>query len=207
MSDTLPSAAHSGAPAVPGEPIWRLSVEQYHRMIQAEILTDDDQVELLEGWLVATMVKKPAHETAARLVQRSLERAMPPGWEVGKERPITLASQDSEPEPDVIVMRGDVRQYAGRHPGPGDVELVVEVADSSLDRDRGPKKRLYAAARLPVYWIVNLIERSVEVYTLSGEHGERPDYGPCVIYRAPDAIPLGLEGREVARIPVADLLP
>lgn len=193
--------------AVPTEPIWRLSVEQYHRMIQSGILTSDDHVELLGGWLVAKMVKNPPHRGVTRLVQRELERALPPGWDVDKESPITIWSEHSEPEPDVVVMRGDTRRYLDRHPGPEDLALVVEVSDTSLDRDRGAKKRLYAAGRVPVYWIVNLPESKVEVYRLPSGSGLSADYQLREEYGLPDAVPLLIDGGEVARILVKDLLP
>jgi Uma2 family endonuclease len=77
------------------------------------------------------------------------------------QEPITTA--DSEPDPDVMVVRGARRNYRERHPGPGDVGLVVEVADTTLQRNRGVKLRLYAAAGIPTYWIVNQSERRIEV--------------------------------------------
>src|SRR5438128_2201088 len=132
-----PSA--SGLPAAkPEDFIWRLSVAQYHEMIQAGILTADDPVELLEGWLVYKMPKNPPHRISVRLTQRALEAVVPAGWYVDAQEPITLA--DSEPEPDVMIVRGDTRQYRNRHPGAADVALVVEVADTTLERDRGAKK-------------------------------------------------------------------
>src|SRR5262249_41008702 len=137
---------------IPDGLIWRPSVSQYHQMIRAGILTEDDPVELLGGWLVTKMPKNPAHRTSTRLVRRALERVTPAGWYVDAQEPITL--ETSEPEPDGVVVRGETRQYLDRHPGPRDVALVVEIADASLDRDRGLKKRLYAEAGIPAYWIL-----------------------------------------------------
>jgi Uma2 family endonuclease len=193
--------------ALQNEPVWRLSTERYHKMIEAGILTGDDHVELLEGWLVPKMVKNPRHRVAARLMQKALERALPEGWDVDKEAPITLADEDSEPEPDVLVIRGDTRRYSHRHPGPGDVALVVEVADSSLERDRGAKKRLYAAAGIPIYWIVNLIDRRIEVYSLPSGACANPEFGHREDFISGQAVPVVMDGREVATIPVCDVLP
>ena len=123
--------------AMPPEPVRRFGVSQYHRMIAAGILADDDPLELLEGWLVPKMVKNPAHSTARHVATKALEQAVPPGWHVRSQEPITL--DDSEPEPDIAVVRGDPGQYARSHPGPRDVALVVEVADASLVRDRSLK--------------------------------------------------------------------
>src|SRR3954469_18476632 len=150
-------------PGVPSEPIYRLSVEQYHEIARAGILTRDDRVELLEGWLVAKMTKYPPHVIAAGQTHDALRGLVPNGWYVSKEDPVTTL--DSEPEPDLAVIRGTRRDYRDRHPGPQDVALVVEVADASLPRDRTLKKRIYARARFPVYWLANLPEARIEVYT------------------------------------------
>src|SRR4051812_36814523 len=133
--------------------VWRLSVDQYHAMIRAGILTEDDPAELLEGVLVQKMPKNPAHVLAKLLLVEALRKILPAGWFVNDQDPVT--TRDSEPEPDVAVSRGSPRDYPTRHPGPKDTPLVVEIADSSLRRDRGLKKRLYARARIPEYWIVN----------------------------------------------------
>ena len=191
--------------AVPTDLIWRLSVSQYHDMIRTGILTEDDPVELLEGWLVTKMPKNPRHSLTTQLTREALARLLPASWYVDAQEPITL--EDSEPEPDVVVVRGDRRQYLDRHPGPQDVTLVVEVADTTLQRDRTLKKRLYAAARIPVYWIVNLPENRFEVYTDptgpadQSDYRQRQDYGPS------DEVPLVIEGREVSRLAVQELLP
>ena len=83
--------------AVPPEPVWRFSVEQYHEMIRTAILTADDQVELLEGWLIHKMPKNPPHRIATKLIQQALDAVIPSGWYVDSQEPITL--EDSEPEP------------------------------------------------------------------------------------------------------------
>lgn len=85
--------------------------------------------------------------------------------------------------------------------------LLVEVADSSLKRDRGFKKRLYAAARVAIYWIVNLRDRQVEVYTLPSGPGKKPDYRRHHDYAVNEEVPLVLDGIEVGRIAVKDMLP
>ena len=190
---------------MPPEPVCRLSVSQYHEMIAAGILPSDDPVELLEGWLVPKMVKNPPHSTARQLTTRALEQILPPGWHVRSQEPITLS--DSEPEPDVAIVRGDLGQYEHLHPGPQDVALVVEVADASLDRDRSIKKQVYARAGIPVYWIVNLQERRIEVYTAPSGPVEVPNYRQHQDYAAGSEVSLSLEGREAGRIPVASLLP
>ena len=114
---------------------------------------------------------------------------------------ISLPLSDSKGDP------GTVRDFAKRHPGPKDAVLIAEVADSSLRRDRGQKKRLYARARVREYWIVNLVERQVEVHSEPTGPGRKPDYRERTVYAATDAIPVVIDGREVGRLSVADLLP
>lgn len=108
---------------------FRLSVDQYHELIRAGILTADDPVELLDGWLATKIPKNPAHRVATKLVREALESIVPAGWYVDSQEPITTG--DSEPEPAVSVIRGTTRQYQDRHPGPREVALVVEVADAA----------------------------------------------------------------------------
>ena len=191
--------------AIPPEPVRRFSVSQYHEMIASGILTPDDPLELLEGWLVPKMVKNPPHSTARQLATNALRQILPAGWHVRSQEPITLG--DSEPEPDVAVVRGDLGRYEHSHPGPQDVPLLIEVADVSLHRDRSIKKRVYARAGIPAYWIVNLQDRRIEVYTSPSGLVEAPDYQQHNDFAAGMEVPLMIEGREAGRIPVAALLP
>jgi Uma2 family endonuclease len=200
-----PSSAGLGPPAVPTEPIWRLSVEDYHTMLRTGVLQDGDPVELLEGWLVAKMTKHPPHTTSTQLLRDLLARLLPTGYYVNDQEPITTG--DSEPEPDVSVIRGERRQYLQRHPGPRDVALLVEVADTTLARDRGIKKRIYARAGIANYWILNLTERKLEVYTGPSGPAQSPDYAQQQDYGPSDEVRLFLDGREIARLPVRELLP
>ncbi|HTE17796.1 MAG TPA: Uma2 family endonuclease [Armatimonadota bacterium] len=196
---------HSEPAAVPAEEIWRLSVEQYHQMVRTGILIEDDPVELLDGLLVASPPKTPRHRLATQLNRIALERLVPACWLVDAHEPITTG--DSEPEPDVAVVRGDSRQYLHRHPGPEDIGMVVEVAESSLPRDRGIKMRLYASAGIPVYWILNLAEGRLEVYSDPTGPVEAPGFRLHTDYSGTDEAPVVLDGIEIGRIPVRELLP
>jgi Uma2 family endonuclease len=185
----------------PVSDLWRLSVEQYHDMARQGIFADDDPVELLEGLLVRKMTVSPAHHRATHRVQDALRSRVPQSHYVASPSSVTLAA--SEPEPDVLVVRGSNDDYAHHHPGPGDVALVVEVSDASLRRDQGFKKAIYAKSSLPIYWIVNLIDRRVEVYTDptgAADYRSHRDYGET------ESAPLIIDGREVARIPVREML-
>ena len=192
------------APSAPTLTFWRWSVGQYHEMIRTGIIDEDDPVELLEGWIVKKMTKSPAHCVATQLLQEVLRRQAPDGYYVVSQDPITLSM--SEPEPDAVVVRGNPRDYVERHPGPTEVGLVAEVTDSSLPRDRVFKKSLYAAAGIPVYWVVNLVDRRVEVYSGCTQSASGADYARYDFYGTEDSVPLVLEGRKVAEITVRSVL-
>jgi hypothetical protein len=183
-------------------PIWRMSVDQYHQMLAAGILEDGDRIELLEGWLVEKMTKYPRHVLATRRTRIHLERVVPSDWCVDTQDPVT--TDDSEPEPDVRVVRGE---FVDRHPRPKDTGMLVEVSDTSLRRDRSVQKRIYARAAIPYYWIVNLIDNHIEVYSDPTGPAEKPDYRQRQLYGANDEVPVILDGKEVGRIAVRDLLP
>jgi len=191
--------------AIPNDLILRLSIEQYHAIIQAGILTDGDSVELLEGWLVFKIPKNPPHRATTRLVRTALENILPRGWYVDSQEPITLSN--SEPEPDIVVVRGDTRQYLDRHPGAEDIALIIEVSDTTLQRDRTVKKRIYARAGIAIYWIVNLVEEQVEMYSQPVVEVEQPDYSQRLDFGRSAVIPIIIEGREIGAIAVDALLP
>jgi Uma2 family endonuclease len=192
-------------PDIPDVPIYRLTVEQYHAMARAGILDEDAPVELLEGWLVQKMTKRPLHRLVTGLVREALERTVPDGYFVDAQEPITIAP--SEPEPDAAVIRGTRLDYRDRHPDARDAPLVVEVADTSLRTDQGAKKRIYARAGIPVYWIVNLKARQIEVYTEPHTTPKTSAYRQRRDYKASDTVPVVLDGAEVGSLAVHELLP
>lgn len=170
----LPMSAIPKTPVFPTEPVFPLSVEQYHAMIEAGTLTDDDPVELIEGVLVFRMPKNPPHAMSVGQFQDFVPAMLHPGWIVRLQESLTLA--DGEPEPDVVIARGNRRDYASRHPGPNDAGLVVEVADSTVSRDRGMKLRSYARAGIANYWIVNIPDQQLEMYSEPHAEGDKPSY-------------------------------
>jgi Uma2 family endonuclease len=190
---------------VPDVPIYRLTVEQYRAMARAGILDEDDPVELLEGWLVQKMTKNRPHSIVTGLIQDALIDLLPTGWHVTIQDPITTS--DSEPEPDIAVVRGKRRDYQDHPPGPPSIALVVEVAETSLRQDQGHKKRIYARAGIPVYWIANLVESKFEVYTDPASAADPPGYGQRRDYGPADTIPVVLDGVEVGSLPVQAVLP
>lgn len=184
---------------------FRLTVDEYHEMIRNNILTTEDRVELLDGYLVNKMPQNTAHGSTVDRLTEDLNRVKPTGWRVRIQLPITLAK--SEPEPDAVLVRGDRRTFDKRNPASTDFGILVEVADSSLALDRGPKAILYAQAAIPVYWIVNIPERHIEVYTNPDPAANPPAYTTRTDYGIADTVPIVLDGVEVGTLPVAELIP
>jgi hypothetical protein len=183
----------------------RFSVSEYHALAQAGVLTEDDRLELIEGYLVLKMTHNPPHDGSISLCEEVIRRHLPSGWLLRIQCVITLSC--SEPEPDLVISRGNARTYLRHHPGPTEVGLVIEVSDSSLPIDRTDKCRIYARAGIACYWIVNMIDRQVEVYTSPSGPADAPAYAHRQDYLPGDSVPLVLDGTRVALIPVADCLP
>ena len=132
-------------------------------MADAGVLKDR-RVELINGWLVRKMTTKPPHVVAVDAAREAIAGLLPKGWWLREEKPVRIPDFD-EPEPDVSVVRGSRQDYRTRHPGPGDIEFLVEVSDTSLSWDRGEKLLAYARAGVPIYWILNLVDRQLEIYS------------------------------------------
>jgi Uma2 family endonuclease len=189
-------------PTVPPGPlaspeVYRFTVDEYERMV-----LDDERVELIDGLVVRKMGKNPPHVWTTQAVRQSVERLLPPGWTWRQEQPVRIPKFD-EPEPDIALVRGSDDDYKHRHPGPADVGLLVEVSETTLDRDQVWKLSVYAKARIPIYWIVNLVERQVEVYT----NPARGRFRTHRAFTAGQQVPLIIGGVECGAIAVEDILP
>jgi Uma2 family endonuclease len=182
----------------------RFTVAEYHKLIEIGVLTENDRLELLDGYLVEKMPHNPVHDGTLQKVNRGLLALLPAGWEARIQLAITLST--SEPEPDVAVVRESPDAYTTRHPGPADFGIVVEVSNTTLDSDRDDKIPLYARDGIPVYWIVNLIDRQVEVHEQPSGPSPSPTYGSLRTYKPGDAVPVALAETTVGSIAVADLL-
>jgi Uma2 family endonuclease len=186
-------------------PLRRFTVDEYHAMGSAGVL-EDDRVELLDGLIVMMSPIGPPHAYSMRRTNRLLEAVLPDAWDVRQQLPITLPG--SEPQPDLAVVRGTMASYSLRHPGPGDIGLIIEVSDTTLLLDRR-KAVLYAAALIPQYWIINVSGRQLEVYanprqtrkSAPAQYRSKRKYGEAA------KIKLVLGGRSVATLAVCDLLP
>jgi Uma2 family endonuclease len=190
---------------LPPVPVRRFTVEEYHQMIEAGVFAGDARFELLEGWIVLKMTRNPPHDVALGQAHDALRGLLPADWHIREQSAITTA--DSEPEPDLAVVRGGRRDYLGHHPGPRDLALVVEVADSTLAEDRKFKGRLYARAGVPIYWIINLVDVRIEVYTDPTGPDATPGYRQLQTSGPDDLVPLIIEGRETGRTAAREVLP
>jgi hypothetical protein len=166
--------------------LWPLSIEQYHRMIETGIIADGSAIELIEGFLVGKdrgrghgKPHRPRHAAVTRQITRLLRLALGQEWLVQSQLPVVLGPTNvpgagSELQPDVAVAAGKPHLYAAHHPLAADLRLVVEVADSSSTFDHTVKQPLYAAAGIGFYWIVNILDQMVEVFsdpdTITGQY-------------------------------------
>jgi Uma2 family endonuclease len=114
---------------------------------------------------------------------------------------------ESEPEPDLMAVRGTDDDYILRHPEAAEIGLVAEVAESTLSEDRNVKAPIYARAGIAVYWIVNLVNSRIEVCTDPTGPDASPHYRQQHIYGINDAVPLIIDGQTIAQLPVRDILP
>jgi Uma2 family endonuclease len=178
---------------------------EYDRLIEMGFFQPRDPIELIGGQLIVAEPQGSYHFTAVRAVEEVLRVAFGSGWDVRGQGPVAL-DDESEPEPDVAVVPGSFRDYVAGHPSRP--ALVVEVSESSLAFDRHHKGSVYARAGLADYWILNLVDRDLEVYrdpvrdpaaAFGWRYGATHTFGPESFIS-----PLALPG---ARIRVVDLLP
>ena len=183
----------------------RWSRREYARLIDHGLVDEDDPIELLDGLLLVKEPQHSPHRTAILLAAKALERAFGAGWFVQTQSPIVLDDR-SEPEPDVCVVRGSPRDYVAAHPT--HPALVLEVAQSGLRLARGRKATAYARARIADYWVVNLVDRVLELHREPARPGparRRWGYASIETLDAGSTTsPLAAPG---AVIRVADLLP
>jgi hypothetical protein len=191
-------------PAIPPFAVHRFSVDDYHKMIATGLISENDRVELIHGWIVAKMGINPPHNNGVTALMELLLALQIPNTTVRVQQPITTA--DSEPEPDVVLAAGLRPTFKTRNPRPSEVLLLVEVAESSLQEDQTTKLALYAGAKVAEYWIVNLVDRRVEVYT-QPKGGKSPTYKARADHGPDDSVPVVIGGKRVGTIAVKELLP
>lgn len=175
--------------------LW--TVEEYHRMIDAGILTPDDKVELLDGRIIQMSPQKPPHAGTTQRVDRYLQNILRDKAEIRVQLPITLST--SEPEPDIAVVRIDIAAYGDRHPTSIAILLLIEVSYSTFDIDFNEKALIYARANITEYWILDILERQVYILHQPTESGYQD-----IIVRSPDAAITPLAFPEIT-IPFSEL--
>ena len=170
----------------------------FERLVSAGVFGPSDRVELLEGEIIEMTPEKSRHATAVDLSLEALRRAFSGAYSIRVQHPLAV-SETSEPEPDLAVVRGSIRDYVDQHPT--SAVLVVEVSDTSLDYDRTRKARVYAQAGIAEYWIVNIVAGVLEVHRDPGDSGYR---SVSTLQAGETASPVAGDGMPVR---VADLLP
>ena len=187
---------------------WPMTVAFYERMIEAGVF-QDERIFLWKGRLVENRAKLRPHTVAVMRLYDALKPLVTASG-IGfaeTEAPVSLiVGGASMPEPDVKVVRGRVQDYK-KIPTSKDVPLIAEVADSSLAADRSEKLEQYAIESIPVYWIANVVDRRIEVYTGPTGPAEAPGYAACTIYRSGERAPVVLDGVEVGRIDIDEIFP
>ncbi len=148
------------------------TVDDYHRLAQIGVLDEDERVELLDGQIVEMSPIGPRHAGCVKHLARLLYRKLGDAEILGVQDPVGLGMR-SEPQPDLAVLKPRADGYRTAHPGPADVLLVIEVADTSLQSERDVKLPLYAAAGIPEAWLVDLEHDMIEVHRQPGPEGYR----------------------------------
>lgn len=151
-------------------PPFRFTNHQYHRLGEAGVLPPDARLELVHGEILTMSPIGPRHSLVTKTILGSWIHRIPYGWHLGIQDPVTL-DEHNEPQPDISVIRGEPSNYLGRHPGPHDIGLIIEVAETSLEFDTGAKRALYASCGIVEYWVVDIPNQRIEVSTGPGPNG------------------------------------
>lgn len=169
---------------------FRTTVDTYYKMAETGLLDTEKRYELIHGVVLEMQPISPKHNYAVQSLSEQLRDCLGDTATVFSQGP-TLLGDDSEPQPDILVLKPPKETYRERHPRPEDILLIIEVANTTLQTDRTLKLRLYASAGIPEYWLLNLQKNQLELYrrpdpdearylglhTLS--EGEAATFGEC----------------------------
>ncbi len=184
---------------------YPISVAQFEAMDRHDLFGPDEKLELIHGLITRKAPIKPPHAFTTSELAILLLRLCGEGWVVRCQAPLKV-SEDSAPQPDVVVAIGVRRDYTTVHPTPSQTALVVEVSETTLAFDLGVKLALYAAAKIPEYWVVDLTGRRLHVHTLP-RGGKKPGYRRTMVLEADAEVPLTLRGEAFGSIRVQEFLP
>jgi Uma2 family endonuclease len=164
-------------------PRTHLTLADYHSRVESGVLTEDDRVELIEGEIVPMAAIGSRHAACVRRLSLLFFEGLGGRALVSAQNPVALVD-DSELEPDIVLLNPHGDFYSERHPGAEDVLLVIEVADATLQKDRNRKGPLYARSGIREYWLLNLLSSALEVY-----RDPRPEgYGSVQVLRRGEAV-------------------
>lgn len=168
---------------------YKLSVEDYHKLGAAGVLTEDSRVELIEGELIEMAPIGPKHASVVDTLVGLLAPQAGNQFRLSTQNPLTLMPR-SEPQPDLMLLKPRADRYASSLPSAADVLAVIEVSDKTLEYDRGPKLSLYAHHGIPEYWIVDVQAKRIEVFRDPGPKGytQELEFGPPDVV-SPQALP------------------
>ena len=198
------SQVEAAASLWPGVTPYLFNAEQFSRMVEARVFPRELRLELWDGKVYEKMAKLRAHSLAAAKFLEALGRIKPAGWYLNLEESISLDT-GKVPLPDVVLIRGQPEDYRDGHATNSDVGLLVELSYTSLRDDTGPKLAGYARAAIPQYWVANLVANVLIVHR--DPVPEESRFATVETYPHGESAPLILDGVEVARIAVSDLLP
>ena len=200
MSAVLEQSDRLDAFVTPPYPVRRFTVGEYHTMVASGALVEDDRVELLEGWIVPKVTHIPPHDWTVTRIAALLGKVLPDTWLLRVQCAVTT----SDSEPDHAIVRTPDDCYLQRHPQGKDIGLIIEVAETSVARDRH-KAAIYAADGIAVYWIINLKERQIEVHAAPVVKERR--FAERRVLLPGETLDLELDGQIIDTLAVADLLP
>ncbi|MFK7807955.1 MAG: Uma2 family endonuclease [Saprospiraceae bacterium] len=142
---------------------FKFTVEEYYKLAEVGIIKDSDHVELIDGQIVTMSPIKSFHAGIVNRIVRLLSEFNGKKILVSPQNPIHLSTH-SEPEPDIIIAKFKADDYISEHPTPEDIYCLIEVSDTTLLKDREIKQPLYAKANIPEYWIINLVDKQIEIF-------------------------------------------
>jgi Uma2 family endonuclease len=189
----------------PPYPVERLSVEEYQRIIASGLLNPDRNVEFLEGVIVRKVRSSLRHDSAVEKLLEALRPLLPRGWSATAN--CAIVTRESQPEPDVAIACDKLQDAQSNSPRAADAALVIEVADNSLPYDRRSKGRIYARAAIPYYWVLNLLDGQLEVFSNPSGPVPMPGYQEQRVYRTDDKVSLVIGLDDLGAIRVGDVLP
>jgi Uma2 family endonuclease len=202
MSTAATTGSTAARPPWIPSSLYRMSLEKYDSLITLGFFSKREDVQLINGYLVNRMPESALHGAVCEAIRLAIEAILLATWHTRSEKGLRIPSQTSMPRPDLVIVRGAPRDYLARYPEPADTALVVEVSYTSLDEDRAMAD-IYGAGGIPVYWIVNLVDGQVEVYSNPGPDG----YGTHEVLAAGHLVRVVADGVALGEIAVADILP